>query len=37
VFELEIRRIVVSKCHEEVPSSLRRKIADALGIAAPES
>jgi len=37
VFELEIRRIVVSKCREEVPISLRRKIADALGIVSPES
>jgi len=37
VFEMEIRRIVVSKCHEEVPISLRRKIADALGIVSPES
>ena len=27
VFEVELRRIVVSKCREEVPSSLRRKIA----------
>ena len=37
VFELEIRRIVVSKCREEAPVSLRRKIADALGIVSPES
>ena len=36
VFELEIRRIVVSKCREEVPISLRRKIAEALGIVASE-
>jgi len=28
---------VVSKCREEVPISLRRKIADALGIVSPES
>ena len=32
VFEVELRRIVVSKCREEVPSSLRRKIAETLGI-----
>jgi mycothiol system anti-sigma-R factor len=37
VFELEIRRIVVSKCREEAPSSLRQRIADALGIATPKS
>ena len=31
-FEVELRSIVVSKCREEVPSSLRRKIAETLGI-----
>ena len=31
-FEIELRRIVVSKCHEEVPSSLRQRIAESLGI-----
>ena len=35
VFELELRRVVVSKCHEEVPADLRQRIADALGIADP--
>jgi len=32
VFELEVRRIVVSKCCEEVPEELRQRIAQALGI-----
>jgi mycothiol system anti-sigma-R factor len=31
-FELELRRVVVSKCHEEVPSDLRQRIAETLGI-----
>ena len=36
VFEVELRRIVVSKCREEVPSSLRQRIAEALGIVSTE-
>ncbi len=36
VFEVELRRIVVSKCQEEVPSSLRQRIAEALGIVSTE-
>jgi mycothiol system anti-sigma-R factor len=35
-FELELRRIVVSKCQEQTPESLRLRIARALGIPAPE-
>jgi mycothiol system anti-sigma-R factor len=31
-FELELRRVIVSKCSEEVPHDLRRRIADSLGI-----
>ena len=31
-FELELRRVVVSKCHEEVPAELRARIAKALQI-----
>ena len=31
-FEIELRRIVVSKCHEEVPADLRARIAEALHI-----
>jgi mycothiol system anti-sigma-R factor len=30
-FEIELRRVIVSKCSEEVPESLRRKVAEALG------
>ena len=36
VFEVELRRIVVSKCREEVPESLRLRIAEALGIVSTE-
>jgi mycothiol system anti-sigma-R factor len=36
-FEIELRRVVVSKCHEEVPRELRARIASALGLAAPEA
>jgi mycothiol system anti-sigma-R factor len=31
-FELELRRVVVSKCHEEVPADLRARIAKVLGL-----
>ena len=30
-FELEVRQVIVSKCHEEVPAELRARIAQALG------
>ena len=36
-FELEIRRIVVSKCREEVPPSLRLRIAQSLGLVTDET
>jgi mycothiol system anti-sigma-R factor len=36
VFEVELRRIVVSKCREEVPPGLRLRIAEALGIVTNE-
>ena len=32
-FEIELRRIVVSKCGENVPAELKARIAQALGIA----
>jgi mycothiol system anti-sigma-R factor len=31
-FEIELRRVVVSKCHEECPDALRSRIAQALGL-----
>ena len=34
-FEIEVRRIVVSKCRDEAPEDLRQRIAQALGIAEP--
>ena len=36
-FEIELRRVIVSKCHEEVPAELRARIAAALGIDASPS
>jgi mycothiol system anti-sigma-R factor len=32
-FELEVRRVIVSKCSEPVPDDLRSRIAQALGLA----
>ena len=37
VFEVELRRIVVSKCREEVPTVAAQRIAEALGIVSTES
>jgi anti-sigma factor (TIGR02949 family) len=34
-FEIEVRRVVASKCREEAPRELRSKIAEALGIVPP--
>jgi mycothiol system anti-sigma-R factor len=31
-FEFDLRRVVVSKCGEDVPDELKRRIAEALGI-----
>jgi len=36
-FEIEVRRVIVSKCREEVPRELRAKIAAALGLDAPDA
>ena len=30
-FEFDLRRVVSSKCRDEVPDDLRRRIAEALG------
>jgi len=32
-FEIELRRVVVSKCGENVPTELKARIAMALGLA----
>jgi mycothiol system anti-sigma-R factor len=32
VFEVELRRVIVSKCHEEVPAELKARIAQAIGL-----
>jgi mycothiol system anti-sigma-R factor len=31
-FEIELRRVIVSKCAEDVPAELKNRIALALGI-----
>jgi mycothiol system anti-sigma-R factor len=31
-FEVELRRVIISKCSEEVPDALRSRIAQALGM-----
>ena len=30
-FEIEIRRVVATRCRDEAPEALRRRIRDALG------
>jgi mycothiol system anti-sigma-R factor len=35
-FEIEVRRVIVSKCREEAPGALRAKIAAALGLPLPD-
>jgi len=35
-FEIDLRRVVVSKCAEDVPDELKHRIAVALGIAEPD-
>ena len=35
-FEVELRRVIVSKCSEEVPEGLRLRIAEALGFGGME-
>ena len=34
-FEVELRQVLVSKCREDVPVDLRRRIAAALGLDEP--
>ena len=36
-FEIEIRRVIVSKCGEEAPADLRARIAAALGLTTPDA
>ena len=31
-FEIELRQVIASRCRDEVPQDLRRRIADALGL-----
>lgn len=35
-FEAELRRVVASCCHDEVPADLKRRIAEALGYPIPD-
>ncbi len=34
-FEISLRQVVASKCRDEAPPELRRRIAEALGSALP--
>jgi mycothiol system anti-sigma-R factor len=36
-FEAELRLVVASKCKDSVPESLRRRIAEVLGVDLPPS
>ena len=31
-FEIELRQVIASKCRDEAPPDLRRRIAEAIGI-----
>jgi mycothiol system anti-sigma-R factor len=35
-FEIEIRQIVATKCRDEVPPELKRRIAEAIGLSVEE-
>ncbi len=35
-FEIELRQVVASKCRDEVPPELKRRIAEAIGITVQE-
>ncbi len=35
-FEVELRQVIASRCHDEVPESLRMRIADFLGLSPNE-
>jgi mycothiol system anti-sigma-R factor len=34
-FEIELRQVIATKCRDEVPPDLKRRIAEALGIPPP--
>ncbi|HYU39645.1 MAG TPA: mycothiol system anti-sigma-R factor [Acidimicrobiia bacterium] len=34
-FEIELRQVIASKCRDEVPPALKRRIADAIGLSSP--
>ena len=34
-FEVELRQVISSKCHDDVPPELKRRIAEALGAPLP--
>lgn len=35
-FEVELRQVIASKCRDEVPPGLKRRIAEALGESLPD-
>ncbi|HEY6318958.1 MAG TPA: mycothiol system anti-sigma-R factor [Acidimicrobiia bacterium] len=36
-FEMELRQVIASRCRDRVPEDLKRRVADALGIADDEA
>jgi mycothiol system anti-sigma-R factor len=34
-FEVELRQVISSKCHDDVPPELKQRIAEALGVPHP--
>lgn len=35
-FEIELRQVIASRCRDQVPPELKRRVADALGLPADE-
>ena len=36
-FEMELRQVIAARCRDRVPEDLKRRVADALGIADDEA
>jgi mycothiol system anti-sigma-R factor len=34
-FEIELRQVIATKCRDEVPPALKRRIAEAIGLGSP--
>lgn len=35
-FEVELRQVIATRCHDEVPAELKQRIADAIGLFEPK-